>query len=204
MTPMTCAFGSASMSACTHSTRWTSPPILRSWTHCPSCPKSPCAWLASWESKPPAKAIPKQAVAVIRANFEGPALLLGELANRFEKRNRGCLIGVSSVAGDRGRARNYVYGAAKAGFTAFLSGLRNRLAAKSVRVLTIKPGFVATRMTDGMALPPALTAAPDDVGRAIYAAYASGRDIVYVRPVWRVIMAVIRMLPEAVFKRLDL
>ena len=79
-------------------------------------------------------------------------------------------MGVSSVAGDRGRATNYVYGSAKAGFTAFLSGLRNRLAKKGVHVMTVKPGFVATRMTEGMNLPPALTATPEAVADQVYAA----------------------------------
>lgn len=146
----------------------------------------------------------ERAVAVMRSNYEGPALVLSALAESFERRGRGCLIGVSSVAGERGRARNYIYGSAKAGFTAFLSGLRNRLASGPIRVVTVKPGFVDTRMTAGMTLPPLLTASPDEVARAIHAAYRSRRDVVYVRPVWWLIMALIRIIPERVFKRLDL
>ena len=142
---------------------------------------------------------------VMRTNFEGPALLLGVFAERFLKRGSGTLVGVSSVAGERGRASNYVYGAAKAGFTAFLSGLRNRLAAKGVRVLTVKPGFVRTRMTAGMKLPPLLTAEPDEVGRAIFAAAEERqRDVIYVRPIWCVVMTVIALIPERLFKRLRL
>lgn len=141
------------------------------------------------------------AAAVIRANFEGPALILGALAGRFEARGSGTVIGISSVAGERGRASNYVYGAAKAGFTAFLSGLRNRLARGPVRVITVLPGFVATRMTEGMALNPRLTAQPSEVAEAIFRACQKRRDVVYVRPVWRLIMAIIRALPEPVFKR---
>ncbi|MGC2777158.1 MAG: SDR family NAD(P)-dependent oxidoreductase, partial [Bradyrhizobium sp.] len=100
---------------------------------------------------------------------------------------------------------NYVYGSAKAGLTAFLSGLRNRLAGKGVHVLTVKPGFVRTRMTEGMALPGPLTAEPAAVGAAVYrAAQERKRDIVYVLPVWRLVMAVIRAVPERVFKRLRL
>jgi decaprenylphospho-beta-D-erythro-pentofuranosid-2-ulose 2-reductase len=140
---------------------------------------------------------------VLRTNFEGPALLLGLFAERFAARGSGTIVGVSSVAGDRGRASNYVYGAAKAGFTAFLSGLRNRLAGAGVRVVTVKPGFVRTRMTSGMKLPPLLTAEPDEVGRAILAAEKGG-DVLYVRPAWRGVMSVIRLMPEAVFKRLRL
>lgn len=141
---------------------------------------------------------------VIDTNLTGPASILGEAANRMEARGSGTIIGVSSVAGERGRASNYVYGAAKAGLTAFLSGLRNRLSKAGVQVITVKPGFVRTRMTEGMPLPGALTAEPDEVARAVLAAEAKGRDVIYVRPVWRLIMLIIRTLPEAVFKRTKL
>jgi len=144
---------------------------------------------------------PQAAALVMRANFEGPALLFGQLAQRFEARGTGTLIGISSVAGERGRASNYVYGAAKAGFTAFLSGLRNRFARTPIQVITVLPGFVATRMTESMDLPARLLAQPDTVAEAIFRAFTRQRDVVYVRPVWRLIMAVIRALPEAVFKR---
>lgn len=145
------------------------------------------------------------ATSVIRTNFEGPALLLSLFAERFVARGSGTIVGVSSVAGDRGRGSNYFYGAAKAGFSAFLSGLRNRLAASGVRVVTIKPGFVRTRMIEGMKTPGLLTAEPDETGRAIFKAAQSGRgDVVYVRPVWRAVMTVISLIPEPVFKRLRL
>lgn len=141
---------------------------------------------------------------VMRTNFNGPALLLGEVANRMEARGAGCIIGISSVAGDRGRATNYIYGAAKAGFTAFLSGLRNRLAKKGVHVITVKPGFVATRMTAGMDLPARLTAQPQEAGDAIYAAETKNRDVIYVRSIWQIIMLIIVHLPEFIFKRMKL
>lgn len=146
----------------------------------------------------------REAELALLTNFVAPALLLGEIANRMERLGRGTIIGVSSVAGDRGRAANYVYGSAKAGLNAFLSGLRNRLSAKGVRVITVKPGFVDTRMTENMTLPPLLTAQPVEVAAAIVAAQLKGRDIVYVRRVWRPIMFMIRALPERVFKRLSL
>ena len=139
---------------------------------------------------------------VMRANFEGPANILSVLANRFEARGRGTLIGISSVAGDRGRATNYFYGAAKAGFTAFLSGLRNRLAQKGVHVLTVKPGFVATQMTAGMDLPEKLTADPDNLAQAVLRAAKRGRNTVYIKPVWWLVMLIIRNIPEPVFKKL--
>lgn len=142
---------------------------------------------------------------IMRTNFEGPALLLAEVANRMLARGHGTIIGVSSVAGERGRASNYVYGSAKAGFTAFLSGLRNRLSGTKVRVVTVKPGFVRTKMTEGLALPPLITADPGEVGRAVYrAAAVRPRDVIYVRPIWYLIMAAIRGMPEAAFKRLRL
>lgn len=144
---------------------------------------------------------PEVAAQVMRANFEGPALILGALAERFAERGSGTLVGVSSVAGERGRASNYVYGAAKAGLTAFLSGLRNRLAARGVHVVSVLPGFVATRMTEGMDLPPRLVAQPEEVADAIIRAIKRRQDVIYVRPVWRLIMALIRALPERVFKR---
>ena len=144
------------------------------------------------------------ATQVLRTNFEAPALLLSALAMRFAQRGSGVLVGVSSVAGDRGRASNYVYGAAKAGFTAFLSGLRARLAASGVHVVTVKPGFVRTRMTAGMALPNSLTASPEAVARAVSRAVRRQRHVVYVKPIWYPIMLLIRHLPERVFKRLPL
>jgi decaprenylphospho-beta-D-erythro-pentofuranosid-2-ulose 2-reductase len=138
---------------------------------------------------------------VMRTNYTGCCLILGEVANRMEARGSGCIIGVSSVAGDRGRAKNYIYGSAKAGFTAFLSGLRARLAAKGVRVMTVQPGFVDTRMTAGMDLPKALTAQPAEVARAIHRAQTRGKHVIYVRPVWRLVMAIIRALPEPIFMK---
>ena len=137
---------------------------------------------------------------VMRINYVGPALLLGALAERFERRGSGVLVGVSSVAGDRGRGANYLYGSAKAGFTAFLSGLRNRLSAARVHVVTVKPGYVRTRMTDGMELPEPLTAEPEEVARAVCTAIRRRRHVVYVRRSWRLIMLIVRAVPERAFK----
>jgi short-subunit dehydrogenase len=144
------------------------------------------------------------AVSVMRSNYEGPASILAVLANGFEQRGNGTLIGISSVAGERGRATNYVYGSAKAGFTAFLSGLRNRLAKRGVHVVTVLPGFVATQMTEGMDLSPRLTAQPSEVADAIARAVGRRKDVIYVRSIWRVIILIIRNIPEHTFKRLKL
>lgn len=140
------------------------------------------------------------AARVIRSNYEGPASILAVLANRFERRGSGILVGISSVAGERGRATNYVYGSAKAGFTAFLSGLRNRLAKQGVHVVTVLPGFVATQMTEGMDLPARLMAQPSEVADAIARAVERKKDVIYVRPIWWVIMMIVRNIPEWIFK----
>ena len=145
-----------------------------------------------------------KAAQVMRANFEGPATLLGVFANRMEARGSGALVGISSVAGDRGRATNYIYGSAKAGFTAFLSGLRNRLASAGVHVVTVRPGFVNTAMTAGMDLPAKLTAEPDELGTAVLNAVRKGRNDIYVRRIWWLVMLIIRNIPEMVFKKLSL
>ncbi len=144
------------------------------------------------------------AIDVIRTNFEGPAILLGLLANAFEDRGSGTIIGISSVAGDRGRATNYIYGSAKAGFSAFLSGLRNRLAGKGIQVVTIKPGFVNTKMIEGMDTPKPLTAEPAQAGEAIYKAWQKKRDVAYIKPIWWLVMTIICSIPERLFKRLKL
>lgn len=144
---------------------------------------------------------PLRAADIMGANYVGPACLLGVLANAMEARGSGTLVGISSVAGERGRASNYVYGSAKAGFTTFLSGLRNRLAENGVHVVTVLPGFVATSMTDGIDLPPRLTAAPEEVAKAIEKAVEKKRNVIYVRRIWKPVMAVIRAIPEIFFKK---
>lgn len=142
------------------------------------------------------------AALVMRSNYEAPALLLGTLAARFAERGHGVIVGVSSVAGERGRAANYVYGSAKAGFTAFLSGLRARLSKTGVHIVTVKPGPVRTRKNDGMVLQGALTAMPEAVAKAVVRAVRKRRNVVYVLPIWRLIMLTIRHLPEPLFKHL--
>lgn len=129
--------------------------------------------------------------------------LLTLLANYFEQRGTGCLAVISSVAGDRGRQSNYVYGAAKGAVSLFLQGLRNRLAKSGVAVVTIKPGFVDTPMT--AQLPKnALFARPETVGRQIYHAMTRPRDVVYCPWFWRPIMSLLCHIPEGLFKRLSL
>lgn len=140
---------------------------------------------------------------IVTANFSGLVSIFGLAADAFEARGHGLLIGISSVAGDRGRAQNYLYGSAKAGFTALLSGLRQRLSEANVRVLTVKPGFVDTSMTEGMDLPKALTASPQEVAQAILAHAEKGSETIYVKPLWQLIMLVIRHIPERIFKKMS-
>jgi len=139
---------------------------------------------------------------IMRTNYTGPARYLLAAA-RVMAPHGGCIVGISSVAGDRGRRSNFIYGSAKAGLTAFLGGLRQRFH-RTLHVVTIKPGYVDTQMTAGMKLPPLLTAKPAEVAEAVFAAETRGRDVVYVRRVWWPIMTIIRGIPEPVFKRLKL
>jgi len=145
-----------------------------------------------------------QSLAILQTNFTGAVLVLGPLANYLEGRGRpGGIIAISSVAGERGRQSNYLYGAAKGGLSLFLQGLRNRLAATPVHVMTVKPGFVDTPMTEGME-GLFLVASPDRVARDIVRAYQKKRDVVYTPWFWRYLMLLIRGIPEHLFKRLKL
>ncbi len=130
--------------------------------------------------------------------------LLTLIADRMETSGTGTIAVISSVAGDRGRASNYVYGAAKAAVTAYCEGLRLRLRKHGVHVLTIKPGPVATPMTAHLKLSPLLTASPETVGRAIVAAVQRRKSTLYTPWYWRPIMAVVRALPESILSRLPL
>ncbi len=145
-----------------------------------------------------------EAKKIIDSNYTGAVSILNIVAEDFAKRGSGTIIGISSVAGDRGRQSNYIYGSAKAAFTAYLSGLRNHLFHSGVEVMTVKPGFVASKMTEGLALPPKLTAQPGQVGRQVYDAYLKKQNVVYVLGIWRYIMGVIGLLPEFAFKRMKL
>ena len=155
----------------------------------------------------PDQAASEQSVAATLASFATNAAsviaLLTVLANRFEAQRGGALAVISSPAGDRGRASNYVYGAAKAAVTVFASGLRNRLHTKGVRVITIVPGFVDTPMTADLAKGP-LWAAPEQVAGDIVRALERGFGVVYTPGFWRWIMSAIRHIPERLFVRMKL
>lgn len=129
--------------------------------------------------------------------------LLTAVAPCFESQRKGVIAVISSVAGDRGRQSNYLYGSAKAAVTAFTSGLRQRMAKVGVNVLTIKPGFVDTPMTRDFKKG-ALWAKPDDIARGIVRASDRGRGVIYLPWFWLPIMLIIRHIPEFVFKRIKL
>ena len=141
---------------------------------------------------------------IIDINYAKLVPLLNYFAQKMEAKRSGTLIVLSSVAGERGRQSNFIYGSAKAAMTAYLSGLRNYLFIKKVHVLTVKPGFMATKMTEGLPLNPKLTATPKQAADCIYKAYKSKKDIVYVLPIWFLIMTVIKNIPEFIFKKLKL
>jgi decaprenylphospho-beta-D-erythro-pentofuranosid-2-ulose 2-reductase len=141
--------------------------------------------------------------AILHTNFISTASLITLLAIYFENARRGTLAVISSVAGDRGRKSNYVYGASKGALNIFLDGLRNRIDRSGAHVLTIRPGFVSTPMTAHLEQG-ALFASPTRVAKAIVRAIAARKDVVYVPGFWRPIMFVIRSIPEAIFKRLNL
>lgn len=155
----------------------------------------------------PDQKVCEQDFEAVRNAFEVNTLsilsLTTHLAGHFQRQGRGSLVVVSSVAGDRGRQSNYVYGAAKGALSIFLQGLRNRLHPHGVQVLTVKPGFVDSPMTKDFAKGP-LWATPERIGRDIVGALGSGRMVLYSPWYWRWIMASIRALPERVFARLRL
>jgi len=140
---------------------------------------------------------------ILHTNFVAPVSLLTWLGNYCARRHGGTLAVLSSVAGDRGRKSNYVYGASKAGLSAFLGGLRNRIDREGVHVMTIKPGPVKTAMTEGMKGSEKF-ADVEKVAATIVGAIDTGQDVVYVPGVWRVTMAVVRAIPEWLFKKTNL
>lgn len=150
------------------------------------------------------EADPALALREFATNGGSVMALLAALANRFVQQQSGSIAVITSVAGDRGRPSNYVYGSAKAAVSVFCEGLRARLFAAGVSLTDIRPGFVATPMTQGLPLPRPLVARADAVARRIVAAVDRRRDVVYAPAFWALIMAVIRSIPRPLFKRMKL
>lgn len=144
----------------------------------------------------------------IKAAYDINALsymaLMTALASKMETLKKGCIVVVSSVAGDRGRQSNYIYGSAKGAVSLFAQGLRNRLFKHGINVITVKPGFVDTPMTDGMNKDGPLWSSPERVASDIVTAIDKNRSTVYTPGFWRLIMLVIQHIPDFIFKRLSL
>ena len=139
----------------------------------------------------------------LHTNFISVASLLTLSANYFDKLQRGSIVVITSVAGDRARQSNYIYGTAKGAVSLFLQGIRNRLARRDVTVLDVRPGFVRSPMTAHLKDGPLFTNA-NVIARGIVRALDARRDVVYLPGWWRLILTVVRLIPERIFKRLSL
>lgn len=142
-----------------------------------------------------------EAQKMISSNYTGAVSILNIVAEDYAAKKSGTIVGISSVAGERGRQSNYIYGSAKAGFTAYLSGLRNKLYHENVHVVTVLPGFVNTKMTAELNLPPLLTANTEQVADAVEKAIRKKQNVVYVKWFWKWIMKIIKNIPENMFKK---
>jgi hypothetical protein len=134
-------------------------------------------------------------------NYTGPILFINEIKKILKT---GFIIGISSVAGERGRQKNYIYGSAKSAFSTYLSGLRQELSKTNINVITVHPGFVKTKMTKDIKTIEFLTTTPDKVALDIFKGQQSNKSIVYTKFYWKYIMLIINIIPESLFKRSNL
>lgn len=141
---------------------------------------------------------------IIQINYVGCVSILNIISEFFANEKKGVIVGIGSVAGDRGRQKNYMYCSAKAGFATYLDGLRNRMCKLGVHVMTVKPGYVYTKMTEGMELPGLLTSTPEYVAKSLYKAVRKKRNSIYISWKWRYVMMIIKNIPEFIFKKLNL
>lgn len=143
-----------------------------------------------------------ETLAILHTNFTGAVSILTIIAHHYAHAKAGSIIGISSVAGDRGRQSNFIYGAAKGGFTTYLQGLRNYLFHERVHVMTVIPGFVATKMTEHLDLNKRITATPEEVANAVFRGLRKKKNVIYVKWMWRYIMLIIKLIPEGIFKKM--
>ena len=141
---------------------------------------------------------------MIHTNFTGAVSILNVIAKYYITQRSGTIIGISSVAGDRGRASKLIYASAKAAFTTYLAGLRNKCFKENVHVMAVKPGFVYTKMTENQHLPKAITSTPVEVADIIYKAFLRKKNTIYIKWFWRYIMLIIKIIPEFQFKKMKL
>ena len=144
------------------------------------------------------------ALRMINTNYTGAVSILNIAARYYASVKKGVIIGISSVAGDRGRASKLIYGSSKAAFSAYLAGLRNKCFKENVHVMTVKPGFVYTRMTENMALPKLLTSTPAELADITFDGFRKKKNVIYIKWFWHYIMLIIKNIPEFQFKKMKL
>lgn len=140
----------------------------------------------------------------IQTNFTGLVSILNIIANDFEIKKAGVIIGISSVAGDIGRGSNYIYGSSKSAFSAYLNGLRNRLHNSQVQVITVKPGFIKSKMTSHLNLTKILTSTPDKIASEIVKSIQKKKNVIYIKWFWRWVMMILKSFPDSFFKKLSI
>lgn len=143
------------------------------------------------------------AAEIARVNYLGAVSVVVPIATRLREQGHGTIVALSSVAGERARRSNFVYGSSKAGFDAFFQGLGDSLVGSGVHVMIVRPGFVHTRMTEGLDAAP-LATTPEAVAAAIVAGIARGSEVIWVPPALRAVMTVLRHVPRPVFRRLPI
>lgn len=146
----------------------------------------------------------KDVCRTLLTNSVGTIAYLEAAIDVLLEQDRGFVVAISSVAGDRGRKSNYIYGASKAAVSTYMAGLNHRLLNSPIVCLCVKPGFVRTKMTSSLDLPAPVTASPSEVGRLVYRAIEKKRDTVYVKPVWKFIMMIITHMPKFFFNKLNI
>ena len=145
----------------------------------------------------------KEILNTTTANFTGPVSIINCLVEEMKKIKKGFIIGISSVSGERGRKKNYIYGSAKSGFTTFLSGLRNDLFDQNIHVMTVILGFIRDE-TEMNFIKKTLSAKPREIAQSIVSNQIKCKDIVYLKWQWRYIMFIVRNIPEFIFKRINI
>ena len=145
----------------------------------------------------------KEILNTTTANFTGPVSIINCLVEKMKKIKKGFIIGISSVSGERGRKKNYIYGSAKSGFTTFLSGLRNDLFDQNIHVMTVILGFISDE-TEMNFVKKTLSAKPREIAQSIVSNQIKCKDIVYLKWQWRYIMFIVRNIPEFIFKRINI
>ena len=141
---------------------------------------------------------------IIDTNYTGIVNLLNIISNDFKRQKSGFIVGISSVAGERGKKVNLIYSSAKAGFTAYLSGLRNDLSQFNIHVMTVIPGYVKTKMIEHLNTSKFLTATPEAVAKAIYNGQQNKKNTIYIKWIWKYIMIIVKLIPERIFKNMNI